>query len=238
MIQSPHAYVALKRVTENNQRFYVAPGNQKLPSVTTILSATKPSADTEALARWRRSVGEARATEITTEAAGRGTRMHRYLEKYLETGEMPPAGTNPYSIQSRKMAEVILNQGLGNLTAAWGTEVSLCFPGLYAGTTDLVGTWNGEPAILDFKQSNKPKRAEWITDYYIQLCLYAEAHNALYGTSICQAHVLMCTQNFEYQQFDIWPDQYEHWKNQAWDRVEQYYQGRLGINTKSAETAA
>jgi hypothetical protein len=236
MIQSPFAYATLDRVTEKNQRFYVSPTREKLPSVTTILSATKPLADREALARWRKSVGEAKATEITTESAGRGTRMHRYLEKYLETGVLPAAGTNPYSIQSRRMAQVILDQGLMNLTQAWGTEISLCFPGLYAGTTDLVGTWLGQPAILDFKQTNKLKKAEWISDYFIQLCLYAEAHNAQYGTSICQGHILMCSQNFEYQQFDIWPDEYEYWRNQAWDRVEQYYLHN-SINTPAASKA-
>jgi genome maintenance exonuclease 1 len=227
MIKSPYEYQTLERVTNQNQRFYLSPAREKLPSVTTILSATKPLADREALQRWRRSVGEKRATEITTEAASRGTRMHKFLETFLETGIMPAPGTNPYSIQSQKMAQVIAQQGLVHLTAAWGTEVSVYFPGLYAGTTDLVGTWQNKPAILDFKQTNRVKKREWISDYFIQLCLYAEAHNAVHGTDICEGHILMCTADFEYQQFDIWPDEYEYWKNLAWDRVQQFHLGTV-----------
>lgn len=226
MLQSPYNYAELSRVTESGTRFYISPSSEKLPSVTTILSATKPLADREALDNWRKRLGERRAQEITTESASRGTRMHAFLESYLKTGKIRQPGTNPYSIQSHGMAEVIVREGLVHLTAAWGTEVNLHFPGLYAGTTDLVGEWQGKPAILDFKQTNRLKRVEYISDYFLQLTAYAAAHDAVYGTEIHQGVVLLCTPEFKFQKFEISGSEFLHWKNIWWDRVEQFHLGK------------
>jgi hypothetical protein len=220
LITNRYHYHRLKRVEVNGQRKYEWGGDVPVPSVTTILGATK---DQTHLIEWRKRVGQAQAAQITTEAASRGTRMHKYLETYIETGEWPTPGTNPYAQHAHKMATVIKVHALADVDQIWGSEVSLYFPKIYAGTADVVGTYRGNPAILDFKQTNKPKKAEWIEDYFLQICLYAEAHNQVHGTDIKQAHIFMCSQNLEYQQFDIWPDQYDQWRKQAWARVEQYY---------------
>jgi genome maintenance exonuclease 1 len=223
MINSPYQYHSLKRVESNHQRFYLTPDSEKLPSVTTILSATKPAADREALQRWRKRMGEKRAQEIVTEAAGRGTRMHGFLEEYVKTGNIRNPGSNPYSIQSHGMAQVIISQGLVDLTEAWGTEVNLHFPRIYAGTTDLVGVWQNEPAILDFKQTNKLKKREYIGDYFLQLTSYAAAHDELFGTRIKKGVILMCSANYEFQKFELSGDEFDHWQNIWWNRLEQYY---------------
>ena len=220
LIQSKFDYQAINRNSVNGKRLYQCPDGNSVPSVTTILDKTK---DKTHLIEWRKRVGEKKAQEITTEAAGVGTRMHTFLEKYIASGEWPQPGTNPYSQQAHMMAEVILNQSLCDINEIWGSEVNLYFPQIYAGTTDLLGVYKGEHAIMDFKQTNKPKKEEWIEDYYLQLVAYAEAHNEVWGTNIRQGHVFMCARDLTYQQFDLTPDKYDYWRDKWWRRVEQYY---------------
>jgi genome maintenance exonuclease 1 len=213
----------MKRETTTEGRKYVAPDGNKLPSVTTILDATKTLEAKKALIDWRRRVGEQKAKEITAEAAGRGTRMHKWLENYVLTGETGEPGSNPYSKQSHQMAHTIISQGLSNCPEFWGTEVSLYFPKVYAGTTDLVGLHAGDEAILDFKQTNKPKKREWIEDYFLQLTAYANAHNEVYGTKIRKGVILMCSAANEYQEFIVEGNEFDHWSDRWWKRVEEYY---------------
>ena len=220
LLQSRFDYAPIQRKSINGKRLYECPDGNAVASVTTILDSTK---DKTHLYEWRKRVGEKKAQEIVTEAAGRGTRMHKYLETFIETGNWPQPGTNPYSVQAHKMAERIRDEALKDLNEAWGQEINLFFPQIYAGTTDLVGIYKGNHAIMDYKQTNKPKREEWIEDYKLQLVAYAEAHNEVYGTEIREGHIFMCSQDLIYQQFDIWPDDYDHWRDRWWRRVEQYY---------------
>jgi len=216
-------YKALQRETLNGSRHYVTPTGEKVPSVTTILDATKSEESKKALSEWRKRVGAEKAQQITTEAAGRGTRMHKWLENYVKTGEMGTPGTNPYSIQSHRMANSIIEQGLINCTEFWGTEISLYYPDIYAGTTDLVGVHGGSPAILDFKQTNKPKKQEWIDDYFIQLAAYANAHNKVWGTDIQKGVILMCSADNIYQEFIIEDKEFDQWTDRWFNRLEEYY---------------
>lgn len=216
-------YVALNRETINGSRKYVAPDGTKLPSVTTILDFTKPEEKKKALYEWRKRVGEEKAKEITAEAAGRGTRMHKWIEDFVKTGKIGEPGSNPYSQQSHTMAKSIISQGLSKCDEFWGTEVSLYFPQVYAGTTDLVGVHDGSPAIMDHKQSNKLKKREWIDDYFIQLAAYAAAHNEVYGTSIRKGVIFMCTADNVYQEFIIEGSEFDSWTDVWFKRVEQYY---------------
>ena len=233
-IKEKFNYRPLLRENVDGKRLYATPDGKKLPSVTTILDKTKPEESRIALANWKKSVGEAKAQQITTEAANRGTRMHGYLEHYVKTGEIKERGSNPYSWASHAMAEVVIQQGLHKVDEFWGVEVPLYFPGIYAGTTDGCGLHLGEEAILDYKQTNKPKKEEWITDYKLQLAAYAEAHNEVYGTKIRKGVVLMCvkptvddmgnvTSAPQYQEFVIEGEDFDHWRNEWWKRVEQYY---------------
>lgn len=216
-------YEPVKRIDTPEGRRYATPDGEKLPSVTTILDATKPEEAKQALNEWRKRMGPVRAQQITTEAAGRGTRMHKWLEDYVKTGQIGTPGSNPYSIQSHKMASTIIYEGLSKCNEYWGTEVPLYFPKVYAGTTDLVGVHDGSPAIMDHKQSNKLKKKEWISDYFIQLAAYANAHNEVHGTDIRKGVIFMCTADNIYQEFIIEGAEFDHWSNEWFKRLEEYY---------------
>ena len=226
---NPHKYnyVSLNKQTINGSRKYATPDGEHLPSVTTILDATKSEESKQALQNWRKRIGVAKAQEITTEAAGRGTRMHKWLENYVKTGSTGEPGSNPYSIQSHQMASSIIAQGLIKCNESWGPEVSLYFPKIYAGTTDLCGVHEGADAILDFKQTNKFKKREWIDDYFIQLTAYANAHNEVYGTKIRKGVILMCTADNIYQEFIIEGTEFDKYSDMWFKRVEKYYMNCL-----------
>ena len=216
-------YPSLSKETVEGSRKYVTPDGSKLPSVTTILSATQSEEKKRVLQEWRNRVGHQKAQEITTEAAGRGTRMHKYLEDYVKTGKMNEPGSNPYSIQSHKMAQSIVYEGLSKCNEFWGTEVSLYFPKIYAGTSDLIGVHDGQDAIMDHKQSNKLKKREYIDDYFVQLCAYAMAHNEVYNTRIRKGVIMMCTQDNIYQEFILEGIEFDKYTDAWLKKLEQYY---------------
>ena len=226
-------YQPLNRVTEDGRRLYDTPGG-KLPSVTTVLERTKPEEKKQALQEWRRRVGPAQAQAITTEAANRGTWMHTYLEHYVKNGTLQQQGSNPFGWASHARAETVIEHGLKNVQEFWGVEIPLYFPRLYAGTSDGAGIHMNEESILDYKQTNKPTRREWIEDYFLQLAAYALAHNEVYGTNIRKGVVLMCvkppvdaqgrpTARPEYQEFVLETTDFDHWADAWWRRLEQYY---------------
>lgn len=200
-------------------RVYLTPDGEKLPSVTTILSATK---DMTALIEWRKRVGETKAQQITTESAGVGTAMHANLERFIEGKQRQP-GNNPVHVQANSMADQIILNGLANVNEVWAMEQSLYFPGLYSGTTDLIAVYKDNPSICDYKQSNKPKKEEWIEDYYLQLMAYILAHNEVYGTDIREGHIFMCSRDLTYQQFDLKPSDFNKWQDKWLEKVEQFY---------------
>ena len=227
-------YKPLSRVTEDGKRLYATPDGKRLPSVTTVLDKTKPEEKKVALNEWRKRVGVENAQKITTEAANRGTRMHTYLEDYIKQGQLRERGSNPFGWASHAMAQTVIEDGLINVNEIWGVEVPLYFPGLYAGTTDGCGLHLNEESILDYKQTNKPKREEWIEDYYLQLTAYALAHNEVYGTNIRKGVVLMCVKppvdemgnplaRPVYQEFILTPERFDYWSDQWWRRLELYY---------------
>ena len=201
----------------------MTPDGHAVPSVTTILDATKPEEKKKALQEWRKRVGEEKAKQITTEAAGRGTRMHKWLENHVKTGDTGQPGTNPYSIQSHQMAQTIIDKGLSKCQEFWGTEVSLYFPEVYAGTTDLVGVHDNIECIMDHKQTNKPKKREWIDDYFLQLAAYALAHNEVFGTKIRKGVVFMCSADNQYQEFIVEGSEFDKYTDLWYSRIEQYY---------------
>ena len=220
LITERYDYKEIKRKQIDGKRLYACPDGNAVASVTTILDKTK---DKSHLIAWRKRVGEAKAQEIVTEAASVGTRMHKYLEDYIEFGEWPTPGSNPYAQQAHRMAEQVRDNAMGDVDEIWGSEINLYHPKIYAGTTDLVGQYKGQPAIMDFKQTNKPKKGEWVEDYYLQLTAYALAHNEVFGTNIREGHIFMCSRDLQYQQFDVWPDEFDKWEQKWWDRVYQYY---------------
>lgn len=209
------------------KRVYATPDGEKLPSVTTILSATK---DMTALNEWKKRVGEENAKRISQEAAGVGTGMHNNLERFVAGLQRQP-GNNPVHVKANAMAEVIITNGLSKVDEIWAVEQSLYFPGLYSGTTDLIAVYQGNPSVCDYKQTNKPKKEEWIEDYKMQLVAYILAHNEVYDTDIREGHVFMCTRGNDpmliggetYQQFDLWPKDFNEYQDKWLAKVEEYY---------------
>lgn len=204
-------------------RLYVTPSGN-LPSVTTILSATS---DKEWLEKWRKYTGKEKADSITLESTVVGSFMHENLENRL-IGKPDHQGGMPVRVLARKMADLIQEKAWPNIDEVWGQEVSLYYPGLWAGRTDLLGVHNGIPSIMDYKNSRKPKKWEHIQDYILQTAAYALAHNHMFGTDIKRGVLFVCvrndpTNNLEYQEFIIEGEIFENAKIEWAERVEQYY---------------
>ena len=220
---SSYRYPKTVREMVEGQRHYIL-NEEKLPSVTTILSATQSAEKRESLAAWRLRVGEAEATRIVDSAGARGTAMHKILEKYvLGEGYLDETTVGK---QAHNKALQGIQSGVRNITEYYGTECTLYYPGLYAGQTDLVGIHKGQDAIIDFKQSNKPKRREWIEDYCLQLAAYAMAHNILFNTKITKGVVMMCSKDNYYQEFVIEGAEFQKYKHNFLRRVDEYYSSR------------
>ena len=213
-------YPPSSRSTTDGIRTYDV-GNEKLPSVTTILQATQSEEKRRKLAEWRAIKGKIEADRIKKQSASRGSNMHLHLEKFiLGQGHLDLTEEGK---TAKSMADTVIDKGLGDLQEIWGSEVTLWYPGLYAGATDLVGVYDYEESIVDFKQSNKPKRKEWIEDYFLQLAAYAMAHNQIYDTGIRQGVILMCTPDNYFQKFQIKGKEFKNFMYKFLHRLDKYY---------------
>ena len=219
-----YRYPKTIREVINDERHYEINGGEKLPSVTTILSATQPAEKRESLAAWREKVGEDEAARIVDSAAARGTAMHTILEKYiLEEGYLDLTNVGR---QAHNMALRVIEQGLCNVTEFFGSECTLYYPGLFAGQTDLIGMHKNEMAVIDFKQTNKPKKREWIDDYFLQLGAYAMAHNFIYKTQITKGVVMMCSKDNFYQEFVVEGEEFKEYQHNFLRRADEYFKSR------------
>jgi ATP-dependent exoDNAse (exonuclease V) beta subunit len=204
----------------DGKRHYDITG-QKLPSVTTILSATQSEEKKKSLANWQARMGKQTADRIRDISAMRGTVMHTYLEGYINN--TPHLDLTSVGKEAERMANIVVESGLGDLGEVWGSEVTLYYPGLYAGQTDVVGIYNGRESIIDFKQTNKPKQREWIDDYFTQLAAYAMAHNHVYGTAIQSGVILMCSKDGFFQKFEVFDKEFQGYMHTFLKKVDQYY---------------
>jgi len=196
-------------------------GTDKLPSVTTILSQTQSEEKKKSLANWQARMGKQYADRVRDIAALRGTSMHTYLEGYIK-GERHLDLTS-VGKEAGIMAQKVIDSGLGDLEEVWGTEVTLYYPGLYAGQTDVVGIYNGRESIIDFKQTNKPKQREWIDDYFTQLAAYAMAHNYVYDTKIQSGIILMCSKDGFFQKFEVFDKEFQGYMHTFLKKTDQCY---------------
>ena len=215
-----YRYPKSKRELLKGSRHYDV-NDEKLPSVTTILQATQDVEKAESLKRWVQKVGTVEAERVKDTAAKRGTAMHSYLETYIQGGKI--LDLRDVGREASSMAETIIAKGFNDLEEIWGSEVTLFYPNLYAGATDLCGVYQGRESIIDFKQSNKPKKAEWITDYKLQMIAYAMAHNCVYGTDIDQGVILMCTPDNFFQKFTVNGREFRELKWEWLKKVDNYY---------------
>ena len=211
-------YIQGKQITdeESGHRIYDIVG-YRLPSVTTILGRTK---NQQFLKDWKAKVGEQEAERIKNLSSKRGTAMHKFLESHI-TGvgydDLTEIGQ-----AAKPMAEKIMEVGLTPVEEYYGSEVMLHYPGLYAGSTDLVCNHNGLDTIIDFKQSNRPKKEEWIDDYFLQIAAYAMAHDYVYKSTIRQGIIMICTPDLYYQEFKIQDNELRSWKHKFLKRLDMY----------------
>jgi genome maintenance exonuclease 1 len=214
-------YPKSSRSIEDGLRKYLL-GGEKLPSVTTILKATQSEEDKAGIAAWKERVGHQEAERIKNEASNRGSSMHSYIEQFL-LGKFNLDLLEEEN-KSKKMAEEIIDNGLKNkLSEIWGAEATVYYPGKYGGTADCIGVYEGKETILDFKQSNKPKKEEYIEDYFLQLGAYSLAHNTVYNSRITQGVILLCTVDRLFQDFKIEGNELINFQNQFLEKVEQFY---------------
>jgi len=228
-IVNKYSYPRSSRAKLDGLRHYTIDGSQKkLPSVTTVLGQTQPKEKQESLERWRNKVGLREAQKITRDAAIRGTAMHKYLEDLIR-GQRS-LDLTPLGVEATKMAEIIVERGLNDCSEIYGIEATLYYPNLYAGSVDLVAKYKDKVSIIDFKQTNKPKQREWIEDYFLQMAAYGMAHDAVYGTSIEQGVIMMCSKDGYYQQFMIEGDEFRQAKHKFLGRLDEFYNG-MGNNS-------
>ena len=210
-------YVQATRSTDQGTRTYDVDGT-KLPSVTTILAQTK---DQSYLDRWKARIGHEEAERIKNLSSKRGTSMHKFIEKHI-TGvgydDLTKIGR-----QAKPMAQKIIDVGLTPVSEYYGSEVSLYYPGLFAGSTDLVCMHNGKETIADFKQANKPKREEWIEDYKLQIAAYSMCHDYVHGSNIEQGVIMICTPDLYFQEFRFEGDEMRQYRHKFLERLNIYY---------------
>lgn len=213
-INSIYNYKPLERIDHPSGRKYIVGEGTALPSVTTILSKTK---DMTYLTEWRNAVGNKEADRIVAESSGLGSSMHQLLEDYVLGKEMKG------QFMAKTLAGVIIEQGLSKVTEVWGTEVALYSKDLYAGTCDLVGIFEGAPAIMDYKNSRQEKSKEMIEDYFVQLAAYSMAHNEMYGSNIRKGVIMMATRAGKYLEFIIEDDEFTYYETRWANKVCDYY---------------
>ena len=212
-----YKYIQGSSTTDHGSRTYDIQG-MKLPSVTTILAKTK---DQSFIKRWKEKVGHEEAERIKNLSSKRGTAMHKFLEKHIQGSgyeDLTDVGQ-----EAGPMAQKIIEVGLSPISEYYGSEVTLHYPDLYAGSTDLVCTHGDKETIIDFKQSNRPKREEWIEDYYLQIAAYALAHDQIYNSNIEQGIIMICTPDLYFQEFKFKGEEMKHYRHEFLKRLNQYF---------------
>ena len=203
---------------DSGNRVYDFQGT-RLPSVTTVLSATKNQAF---LTRWKNKVGAHEAERIKNLSSKRGTAMHKFLESHIQG--IGYDDLTPIGCEAKPMAQKVIEKGFKSVEEYYGSEVMLYYPGLYAGSTDLVCLHDNLETVVDFKQSNRPKKEEWIYDYYMQIAAYAMAHDEVYGSKIRQGVIMICTPDLYYQEFKFQDAMLKLWKHRFLKRLDMYHE--------------
>ena len=216
-LNNKYTYVRGTQAMEHGSRIYDFNG-MRMPSVTTILSKTK---DQSFLTAWKNRVGHENAERIKNVSSNRGTAMHKFLEKHIEDVGYDDLTT--LGREAKAMANKIIEDGLSQVSEYYGSEVMLYYPDLYAGSTDLVCMHDGMETIVDFKQANRPKKEEWIEDYYLQIAAYAMAHDYVHGSNIQQGVIMVCTPDLYYQEFKCEGEKMRHYRHEFLKRLSQYH---------------
>ena len=220
MITNIYTYPELKRQESDKGRFYLDSNNHPVPSVTTVLNKTSNKEDS--IQQWRNRVGEEEANRIIKQSTDIGTMVHEALELYLNEQEWRNFSDNQDGVLAKRMTEKFIESGLNSITEVWGLEVGLILDGLYAGTADCVGKINGVPSLIDFKTARKMKKREWIEDYFLQCCAYANAHNVMFDTNIKQVVILMIDRDLIFKEFTVKGHEFDFFTNKWKQKIIQF----------------
>ncbi len=182
----------LQTINENNMRLYVTPEGLKYPSVTTVLGWKSKAGILE----WRKRVGEEAANKISRQASTRGTKFHYQVEDHINNKEVKFA--NP----SEKDMFTSIEHFLSRINNVHVQEASLYSDFLKtAGRVDCIAEFDGRLSIIDFKTSSKPKKAEYITNYFQQGSAYAVMYEERTGIPIDTVVIIMAVEGNEPQLF-------------------------------------
>ena len=208
-------YPKLERLDTDIGRHYLDSDNKPVPSVTTVLSGTSKSKD--GLIQWRNRVGDEEADRIIKQSTDIGTAVHEAIEKFLNKEGWDNFENTSDQILAKNISNKFIKDALKGITEIWGLEVGLILDNLYAGTADCVGLYRDIPTLIDFKTAKKIKKRDWIEDYFLQGCAYANAHNVMFGTDIQQIVILMVDRNLIFQEYIVRPTEFSYltrkWKN-------------------------
>ena len=200
-------YPKLERVDTEIGRHYRDSNNILVPSVTTVLSGTSDNKD--GIEKWRKRIGDNEADRIMKQSTEIGTAVHEAIEKFLGNKVWDHFQDTSDQIMARKMTSKFVDLGLNKISQVWGLEVGLILDNLYAGTADCVGTYDDVPSLIDFKTARRIKKREWIEDYFLQGCAYANAHNVMFDTDIKQIVILMVDRDLIFKEFIVGKDEFK-----------------------------
>lgn len=191
----------LEAETLPSGRTYTTPEGNKYPSITTCLSILSR----ESIKAWRARVGEEEANRISGRAAGRGTRVHKMCEDYINNCLVIDKYT-PADKQTFYDLKPILDEHIGLVR---GQEVPLYSDYLgVAGRVDCVAEWDGRLSVIDFKTSRKTKKKEWITSYFMQASAYCVMFEERTGIPIDKIVIVIAVDGAEPQVFVEKRDKY------------------------------
>ena len=207
MITKTFEYPVLKRVEIDSARYYLDSLGNPVPSVTTVLSKTSNKSD--GIDQWKVRVGNEEAERIIKLSTDIGSAVHEAIENYLNNTLWDKFEDSLDQKIAKKISQKFIKDGLNDISEIWGLEVGLILDNLYAGTADCVGIYKDKESIIDFKTAKKIKKREWIEDYFLQCCAYANAHNVMFNTKIEQLVILMVDRDLIFKEFLVKPIEFK-----------------------------
>jgi len=219
----PLPQLSVKQVRHNGSQYYVSDRGDRLPSVSTILNATRSPAQRAALTHWQQQVGMEEATRITSTASRRGTGTHKQVQRYLQ-GEaiVCPEPIRPYweslkavlqSVEQVRLVEgAVFHHGLG-----------------YAGKVDCIASYDGIPCLCEWKTADRPKQSiERLYDYPLQLVAYWGAANDSYNLNLNHALLAIAIPDLPAEVFWFDAEAIDYYWQQWQERVELFWRRRGG----------
>jgi len=207
-------YEDLATKNVDGKRLYVTPEGKKFPSVTTVLSINTR----DAIMEWRRRVGSEEANRISSFAASRGTRVHTMVERYLDNRDDYLEKSNHLTRQNFETMRPVLDEKISKIVLQ---EAPLYSEHLgLAGRVDCIGVFDGKLSVIDFKTASKPKRWDWIHNYFMQETAYAIAFEERTGIPISNLVTIIVNDVDDHPQ--VFQEKRDNWVTPLFDTISKY----------------